>query len=79
MIIECTPAFILIFAHTNVRRHQQFVGETSFAPWSSVSTMGRKPLYQRYDMNIPSSKIDEEFIIVALAVGVCKDIPTQLL
>jgi hypothetical protein len=30
-------------------------------------------------MNIPSSKIDEEFIIVALAVGVCKDIPTQLL
>ena len=41
--------------------------------------MGRKPLYQRYDMNIPSSKIDEEFIIVALAVGVCKDIPTHLL
>ena len=41
--------------------------------------MGRKPLYQRYDMNIPSSKIDEEFIIVALVVGVCKDIPPQLL
>ena len=41
--------------------------------------MGRKPLYQRCDMNIPSSKIDEEFIILALAVGVCKDIPTQLL
>ena len=40
--------------------------------------MGRKPLYQRYDMNIPSSKIDEEFIIVALAVGVCKDIPTHM-
>ena len=30
-------------------------------------------------MNIPSSEIDEEFIIVALAVGVSKDIPTQLL
>ena len=41
--------------------------------------MGRQPLYQRYDMNIPSSKIDEEFIIVALDVGVCTDIPTQLL
>ena len=40
--------------------------------------MGRKPLYQRYDMNIPSSEIDEEFIIVALAVGVCKDIPNHM-
>ena len=41
--------------------------------------MDRKSLHQRHDMNIPSSKMDEEFIIVALAVGVCKDIPTQLL
>ena len=41
--------------------------------------MDRKSLHQRHDMNIPSSEIDEEFIIVALAVGVCKDILTHLL
>ena len=38
--------------------------------------MDRKSLHQRHDMNIPSSEMDEEFIIVVLAVGVCKDIPT---
>ena len=41
--------------------------------------MGRKPVYQRTDLNIPSPKIDKEFIIVELAVGVCNAIPTQLL
>ena len=41
--------------------------------------MGRKPLYQRYDMNIPSSENDEESIIAVLAVDVSKDIPTHLL
>ena len=41
--------------------------------------MGRKPLRQRHDMNIPSSENDEEFFVVVLAVGVSKDIPTHLL
>ena len=41
--------------------------------------MDRKSLHQRHAMNIPSSEMDEEFIIVVLAVGVCKDIPTHLL
>ena len=38
---------------------------------------GQETTLSKVRHNIPSSKIDEEFIIVALAVGVCKDIPTQ--
>ena len=41
--------------------------------------MGRKPLRQRHDINIPSSENDEESIIAVLAVDVSKDIPTHLL